>query len=322
MAKLLVINHREDIYYKIMINLFRVLKFALQGFFRNFWLSVVTITMMLMAVLSVTLLMSMDYIKKTAIQSVEEQIDILVEISPNVNRENIENFVLEINNLAEVKDVIIITPEQNKELFLQNNPDDKVKEVLAIYGEDENPFVYSLAVKAYTLSQYSNIIDFVNQEKYAYLVETSDIDSHEEIITKINSVADFLNKYSWYITAIFLLISVIVIFNTIRISIYTRRDEIMIMKLVGADNAFIRVPFILESIFYALAAILIVIVFSYPLVNFIQPSLNSYFQGDQVIDLVGYFRDNFVVIFVYQFIVLAFLNVFSTAIAIKRHLKI
>jgi cell division transport system permease protein len=305
-----------------MINLLRVFKFALQGFFRNFWLSVVTITIMLMAVLSVTLLMSMDYIKETTIKSVENQIDILVEIKPTVSREEIENFVVELDDLDEVDDIAIVTPEQNRELFLQNNTDEKVKEVLNIYGENENPFSYSLTIRAYKLSQYSNILNFVNQEKYSNLVEASDIDTHEEIISKINSIANFLNKYSWYIAFIFLLISVVVIFNTIRISIYTRRDEITIMKLVGAGNAFVRLPFILESIFYALTAVLIAIAISYPLVNLIQPSLNTYFQGDQVINLASYFRNNFVEIFVYQLIVLVVLNVISTAVAVKRYLKV
>jgi len=317
-----VINHKEGIYYKIMINLLRVFKFALQGFFRNFWLSVVTITIMLMAVFSVTLLMAMDYVKETTIKSVENQIDILVGIKPAVTREEVENFVIELEDLDEIKDISIITPEQNKELFLQNNTDDKIRDLLSIYDDNENPFSYSLAVKAYKLSQYSNVLNFVNQEKYVDLVETSDVDTHEEIIGKINSISNFLNKYSWYITGIFLLISILVIFNTIRISIYTRRDEIVIMKLVGASNAFIRFPFILESVFYALTAVLIIIAVSYPLINFIQPSLNSYFQGEHVIDLAGYFRNNFVQIFVYQFIVLAFLNVVSTAIAVRRYLQV
>lgn len=305
-----------------MINLLRIFKFALQGFFRNFWLSVVTITMMLMALFSVTLLMAMGYIKTTTILSVENQIDILVEIKPDVTREQVESFVLSIEDLEEVEDIVIITPEQNRDMFLQNNTDTKVKEVLDIYGDDENPFSYSLAIKAYKLSQYSNIIDFVNREEYQNLVETSDVDTHEEIIGKIRSIADFLNKYSWYIAGIFVLISIIVIFNTIRISIYSRRDEIMIMKLVGAGNSFVRMPFILESIFYALAAVLVLMAIVYPSVNFIQPSLNSYFQGEQVIDLVGYFRNNFVEIFVYQFVALAFLNMLSTIVAARKYLHI
>lgn len=305
-----------------MINLLRVLKFALQGFFRNFWLSLVTITMMLMAVLSVTLLMTMDYVKENTLRSVESQIDILVEMQKSATREQVENLVIDLEDLAEVEDISIISPEKNKEIFIANNPDKKVQEVLDLYGENENPFAYSLAIKAYKLSQYSNIIDFVNQEKYASLVETSDVDTHEEIIGKINNISDFLNKYSWYITAIFLLISAIVIFNTIRISIYTRRDEIMIMKLVGAGNWIVRVPFVLESVLYALGAVLVVVAIVYPSVNFLQPSLNSYFQGEAALDLLGFFNNNFVRIFVYQFLALAFLNVVSTSLAVRRYLKV
>ena len=113
-----------------MITLLRIFKFALQGFFRNFWLSLVTITMMLMAVVSVTLLMAMDYIRETTIQSVENQIDILVEIKPESSREQVENFVLEVDDLEEVAEIAIISPEQNKEIFLQNNTDERIKEVL------------------------------------------------------------------------------------------------------------------------------------------------------------------------------------------------
>ncbi|MBU1203053.1 permease-like cell division protein FtsX [Patescibacteria group bacterium] len=305
-----------------MINILRIFKFALQGFFRNFWLSVVTVTMMLMAVFSITLLFGMNYVKDVTIKTVENQVDILVEIRPNVSREQVENFVADLEDLEEIKDISIISPEQNKELFVINNKDKKVQEVLDIYNNDENPFSYSLAVKAYKLSQYSNIIDFLDNEKYASIVETSDIDTHEEVINTVNNAADFINKYSWYLAGVFLLISVVVIFNTIRISIYTRRDEIMIMKLVGASNWFIRFPFVVESIFYALVAILVVLLLIFPLVNFIQPYFNNYFQGTQVIDLIGYFKNNFVSIFVYQFLVLAFLNMLSTAVAIRRYLRV
>lgn len=305
-----------------MINILRIIKFALQGFFRNFWLSVVTVTMMLMAVFSITLLFGMNYVKDTTIKTVENQVDILIEIKKGITREQVENFVADLEGLEEIKDISIITPEQNRDLFIANNKDKKVQEVLDIYTDEENPFSYSLAVKAYKLSQYSNIIGFLNNEKYSNMVETSDIDTHEEVINTVNRAADFINKYSWYLAGIFLLISIVVIFNTIRISIYTRRDEIMIMKLVGASNWFIRAPFVVESIFYALVAVVIVLLLIFPLVNFIQPYFNNYFQGTQVIDLIGYFKNNFISIFVYQFVVLAVLNILSTAVAIRRYLRV
>lgn len=305
-----------------MISLIRIFKFALQGFFRNFWLSLVTITMMVMAVLSITILLAMDYVKEATVMGVENKIDILVELKMGISKEEVQNFVIDLERLQEIKDIRVISPEENKELFKKYNNNADVSKVLDLYEEEENPFSYFLAIQAYDLNQYPTILEFINQDKYSNFVETSDLDTHEEFIAKINSISDFVNKYSWYLAAIFLLISIIVIFNTIRISIYTRRDEVVIMKLVGATNWFIRMPFILEGVFYALVAVLLVIAMIYPVINFIQPSLNSYFQDANSINLNLYFKENFVKIFVYQFLFLAFVNVVSTAIAIRRYLKV
>lgn len=305
-----------------MRSLLRIFKFAFQGFFRNFWLSVVTITMMLMAVFSVTLLMTMDYVREATIQGMENKVDILVELKPQTSREDVENLVMDLEDLDEIKDISIITPEQNLEAFKNNNSNSNITDALKVYEEGENPFSYSLAIRAYDLDQYSDILAFVNQDEYASLIESSDSDTHEAFINQVNNIANFINKYSWYITGVFVLISIIVIFNTIRISIYTRKDEIVIMKLVGATNWFVRLPFILESVFYALSAVLIVIIIAYPVINFVQPSLNSYFQGMQVVDLAGYFNSQFLSIFGYQFLVLALLNIISTAVAIRRYLKV
>lgn len=305
-----------------MHTILRVFKFAFQGFFRNFWLSLVTITMMLMAVLSVTLLMGMDYIREVTIRGVENKVDILVEMKLGADREQVEFLVNDLDELEEVKDIDIITPEENWQMFLENNEGTEAAKALEVFDEDENPFPYFLAVQAYELDQYPIVLDFVNQEKYSEFVESSNADTHQEVISKINNMADFVNKYSWYVTGLFILISVVVIFNTIRMSIYTRQSEIMIMKLVGANNMVVRTPFVIESILYSLAAVLIVVAIVYPLLDFVQPSLNSYFQDIQAIHITQYFKDNYLQIFGTQFLGLAIINMISTAVAIRKYLKV
>ncbi|MBT6690807.1 hypothetical protein HOB10_00535 [Candidatus Parcubacteria bacterium] len=305
-----------------MTSLFRIIKFALQGFFRNFWLSVVTITMMLMAIFSVTLLVGMDYIRQATIDGVEQKVDILISMKPEIDKDKVETLVSDMNGLSEVKSVRIITPEENKVLFEQSNLDDNTKKALEIFEEGENPFSYSLAIQAHDLDQYVIISEFAKQDKYNGWIEDSTFRDYETFVEKINNLAKMVNKYSWYVIAVFSLISIIVIFNTIRISIYTRKNEIMVMKLVGAGNWFVRMPFLLESTFYALAAVLIMIAIVYFVISFLQPSLNTYFQGTQVIDLSGYFRNNFLFIFGVQFLVLSFLNIVSTTIALRKYLKV
>ena len=317
-----MINLWEDIYYKIMQNILRIIKFGLQGFFRNFWLSLVSITMMLMALFSVTLLIGMDYTKEAAIAGVNKKVDILVSLQKDTLKEDLEILVNDLNTLKEVKKVSIITPQENKVLYEQSGLGEKAKQALEIFSEEENPFSYSLAIQAYKINQYQIILDFVQEEKYSSVVEYSDFHDFDQFITKIDNFANALNKYSWYITLFFGLISLVVIFNTIRISIYTRKDEIMIMKLVGASNSFVRAPFILEGVFYALVSVLILIAVVYPTVNIIQPSLTNYFQDMHVINIAGYFQDNFFNIFGLQFLFLAVLNIFSTIIAIRKYLKV
>jgi len=311
-----------DIYYKIMQKILRIIKFGIQGFFRNFWLSLVSITMMLMALFSVTLLIGIDYTKEAAIAGVNKKVDILVSLKKEVIKEDLEILVNNLNSLEEVKKVSIITPEENKELYEQSGLGLKSKEALNIFSEEDNPFSYSLAIQAYQLNQYQVILDFVQEEEYSNIVEYSDFHDFDQFIASIDNFANGLNKYSWYITLFFGLISLVVIFNTIRISIYTRKNEVMIMKLVGASNSFVRAPFVLEGVFYALISVLVLIALVYPLVNIIQPSITNYFQDNHVINIAGYFKDNFFNIFGLQFLALAVLNIFSTIIAMRKYLKV
>lgn len=305
-----------------MYSFFRIIKFALQGFFRNFWLSLVTITMMFLSIFSVTLLLGIDYLKQATLKGVEQKVDILVSLKPNISKEDLDSLYDDLKYLPEVKKVTIITPEDNKRLFQERNADSSVLKALDIFGEDENPFNYNLAVNAYDLNQYQKILDFIQQDKYASLIESSAFHNYEQFITQINKIADSVNRYSWYLIGIFILISAIVIFNTIRMSIYTRKDEIMIIKLVGASNWFVQMPFIIESLLYALLALALVVLFVFILANFLQPSLNVYYQGTDVIDLTTYFQSKFLLIFGGQFLALAFLNVASTLFAVRKYLKV
>lgn len=317
-----VIKLTVVIYYKNMYSFFRIIKFALQGFFRNFWLSLVTITMMFLSIFSVTLLLGIDYLKQATLKGVEQKVDILVSLKPNISKEDLDSLYDDLKYLPEVKKVTIITPEDNKRLFQERNADSSVLKALDIFGEDENPFNYNLAVNAYDLNQYQKILDFIQQDKYASLIESSAFHNYEQFITQINKIADSVNRYSWYLIGIFILISAIVIFNTIRMSIYTRKDEIMIIKLVGASNWFVQMPFIIESLLYALLALALVVLFVFILANFLQPSLNVYYQGTDVIDLTSYFQSKFLLIFGGQFLALAFLNVASTLFAVRKYLKV
>ena len=123
------------------------------------------------------------------------------------------------------------------------------------------------------------------------------------------------------ILAIFVIIGLIVIFNTIRVSIFTHREEVGIMKLVGATNWFVRGPFLLESVIYSLVATAVAWLIVYPLLIISRTAVASFFTGIDV-DLLKYFSQNFWLFFSLEFVGLSLLNLLATSLALRRYLKV
>ena len=123
------------------------------------------------------------------------------------------------------------------------------------------------------------------------------------------------------ISILFILIAILIVFNTVRIAIFTHQNEISIMKLVGASNWFIRAPFIFESIFSGIIGCLLALAVFYPLLSLVQPQLASFFNGANF-DLVGYFNNHLVWIVGSQLVGIIILNFISSSAAIGRYLKV
>ena len=120
---------------------------------------------------------------------------------------------------------------------------------------------------------------------------------------------------------VFILIASLIVFNTIRVAIYTHRQEIGVMKLVGATNWFIRSPFLLEAVVYGIIACVAGIAIVYPMLNFVQPYVNNFFLTTQF-SLTGYFTDNFWAIFGLELLMIILINIISSSVAIRKYLKV
>jgi cell division transport system permease protein len=122
-------------------------------------------------------------------------------------------------------------------------------------------------------------------------------------------------------SAVFLLIAVLIVFNTVRIGIFIHKEEIGIMKLVGATNWFVKAPFILEMIILSFVAVGIVVLVSYPVLAILESKFALFFGGVQV-GLINYFEINGLNIFGTQLMVLIAITVISTMLAMRRYLKV
>jgi len=259
-------------------------------------------------------------ISDSAIGAVKDQIDVSIYFKTNVRESKIAEVKTRLETLPQVKSIIYRTPEDNLAAFKekhQSNPD-----ILETLKELEgNPLGATLIVKAKDLNSYPEILKAIDDPAYAEIIEEKNYDDHQLVINRINQIADNIKKFGLIISLIFVIISILIVFNTVRIAIFTHQNEIAIMKLVGASNWFIRAPFVWESVISGIVACFLVMLIVYPGLGLIQPQLVKFFNGANV-DLVGYFNQNFLAIFGGQILGIIILNIISSSIAIGKYLNV
>lgn len=185
----------------------------------------------------------------------------------------------------------------------------------------DNPLGATLIVKAATEQAYNDVLKELESERFKASIQDAHFDDYRRVIETMSAISGKLTYVGALISAAFMLIMLLVVFNAIRINIYTHREEIAIMRLVGATNWFIRGPFWIESILYAGVATIITAAIFFPMLTFIQPYIDSFFNGYHF-NIFDYFMANSLLYFGSEFVVAALLNVVASTIAMRRYLKI
>lgn len=298
----------------------RSIKFALQSFWRNIWLSLATIFIIFLTFLSINFIVIINSISESSIEAVKQKIDVSVYFKEGVKESKISEIKSRLETVDGVKEIIYYSPEQNLAEFKERHKNDiTIQETLAEL--EGNPLGATLIIRANDLQFYPQILSAIDNPAYSDLIEEKSYDDHQIVIEKINSITDNVRRGALIISAIFVLIAALIIFNTVRIAIFTHHDEISIMKLVGASNGFIRSPFILENVFSGIIACILAIVAVYGILTSIQPYLAEFFGGTDF-NVIGYFNGNFIFIFGWQLLGIIILSIFSSALAIGKYLDV
>lgn len=302
------------------VSILRIFTFALQNFWRNIWLSLVTIFILVLTLFSITLSSSLNLVAKEAITLVKSRVDVSVYFTDTALDADVKTVSVALTAMPEVQDVAYISKEDALDFFKKKNQDNPViQQTLDVLGT--NPLGATLVVRAKNIEDFPKIMAVLDQPQYKKLIQDRDYEENQQVIGKLTTVTDKMREIGLFVSLIFILIAALVIFNTIRITIYTYREEIGIMKLVGADNWFIRAPFVLESVLYAVIAGLVTMLIIIPLIGFSAPFFNQLFSG-YGFDIVQYFQAHFWSIFWLQTLVSIVLAVVSSTIAITRYLRV
>jgi len=302
-----------------MLALIRIFKFALQDIGRNLGLSFMTILILVLMLMSVNTLIIINILTSQAITSVKGQIDVSVFFQPEATDKNIEEIKSYLNAFPEVTEITYLNKDQVLENFKnlhKNNPD-----IMASLEElGENPLGATLIVKTREPEDYTKIVAALSLPEYENLIEAKTFADSEVAIQKIEKITKQVEKFTAGVSALFALIAFLIIFNTIRVAIYTQRIEISIKKLVGASNWFVRGPYLAESLVFALVAVLFTAVFVGFALKLIDPYLMIVFGGEPV--LTNYYLSHIILLTSVQFFGVLLLTMFSSMLAMRKHLRV
>lgn len=304
-----------------LLTIARISKTGTHNFIRNAWLSTAAT-----AVMTVTLsLVAVSYIANVALTStikgVVEKIDVSVYLKDSDTPEQINALKAKLQQNENVKSVHFTSKaDALREYRRQNSDDPKLQ---GIINETDNPLPASLEIKAKDPNKLQPIIDVVNQpQNKALLTEKNPVSysgDRKGTIDRIIKTSNFFKITGLVASIIFVIISTLIIFNTIRMAIFTRREEIEIMKLVGATSWFIRGPFIFEAALYGIIAAVISLIFVYFVMLGGASKLTSYVDINSII---SYMKSNIVLVALVELLLGIAIGTASSLVALKRYLKL
>jgi cell division transport system permease protein len=300
----------------------RITKTGLRNFIRNAWLSTAAT-----AVMTVTLsLVAVSYIANRAltstIQGIENKIDVSVFLSDNDTPAQISAFKDQLQQQPNVESVTFVSKDDALAQYRQENASNP--KLLEAVSEADNPLPASFNIQAKNPNNLQPIVNMVNSPADKGLLSTSGnavsySGSRKDTINKIVQTSNFLKATGLVASVIFVIISTLIIFNTIRMAIFTRREEIEIMKLVGATNWFIRGPFIFEAALYGIIAALFALVFVYLVVLNGAPKLGNYID---VGSITSFMQNHVILVAFVELAIGITIGTASSLVALKRYLKL
>jgi len=296
----------------------RIINEGFTDFRRNIWLSAAATSVMAVTLFVVSTLFIARSFTEIALASVQDKVDISVYFELSASEQTISQIQRQVELLPEIKSIEYVSAGEAIKRFHEAHKDEPLLlESVDQFDESENPFPASFAIKVKKLEDYPVIISLFQEEKFDPFV--SRITDKQVVVDRLRSLTSAVSGAGLLATAVLSFITILVMFNTVRLAIYNRRGEIEIMKLVGASSGYIRGPFVVEAVLYAFAGTAIASAVILPLFFLLAPGIGAFLGVENASRvLFGY---NLLWVSAGQLAFGIVLGIVSTAIALKRYLK-
>lgn len=257
----------------------RMCRYGVNNFSRNAWLTVAATAMMTLTLFVILVTMMARNVLLDSVAEIRNKVDMSVYVQHDTPDSAVKEIEASLRSIPSVKRVSYVTPEQNRALYAENNKDDP--KALAALTMSDVEFFGTFRVNVDDINDTSALTNFVEaNDTYKKYRDTdrppSFAGEKREAISKIGRWVNFAEKMGLVISVILVTISSLIVFNTIRMAIFNRKEEIEMMKLIGADRGFIRGPFVVEAVVYGFIAAVFATGLGILALYAAQPTLEAY----------------------------------------------
>ena len=304
-----------------MVPLRRIIKGGFMNFRRNgivSWAAVLIVTVTLSVITALILLQAVLHF---SLEQIKNKVDVTIYFNVGANEDKILTLQNSLSILPEVAEISYVSSEDALKDFRERHKED-YPTIQALDEIKDNPLGAYLNIKAKEVSQYETIANFLKSDNALALGSDSIIDKinyyqNKLVIDRLNSIISGAQKLGFLITLLFVIVSIVITFNTIRLTIFISKEEIGVMRLVGASKMGVRGPFMIEGAIYGIVSTLATVILFWPITAWLGSNMTS-FLG---INMYSYYFSNFFQIFAIILLLGILLGIISSFLAIRKYLN-
>jgi len=302
------------------INTKRIIKFGFVNFWRNGLVSFASVLAMTVTLFVVGSLFLANNFLSSALDEVKNKVDISISFKIDASEDEIQALKKELSLLPEIKEVIYSSREAELANFRERHKDNEI--LIQSLEEVDNPLGARLNILAADPSQYDSIIHFIENKTNPDLGGEEIIDQvsyKKNVVDKLMKLIETSKKVGYGVSLVLAFLAILVVFNTVSLAIYTSREEISVMRLVGAGNLYVKGPFVVEGMISGILSSFLSLGALYPAAIWVRDLTAGVYGG---INLVTFYVSNFGEIFILLVSCGLILGLIASFWATRRYAKV
>jgi len=301
----------------------RVLVSGAKSFVRGGAVSAATVLIMTVTLSIIGALIFLSALLGYTLNLIKDKVDVSVYFVTSATEQQIFSVRDELKKLPQVETVSYTSADAALATFRARHASDQLT-LQALEELGGNPLDASLEIRAKDPSQYESIVSFLQASPALTQNGTSIVDrinyaQNKDVIDRLTTAMQATREVGFGVVAIFALASILIAFATIRLAIYIARDEIAVMRLVGASSAYVQGPFIVTGVITGAVAALLVLLILWPVTWYVGGKTAAWFGG---FSLAGYYASHLPVIALILVGSGVALGAIASVFAVRRYLNV